>query len=309
VGSDFLRVFSSGRSWEASLQLHTALFNDPGEAKQVGRCLRGMVRSAWVKVAFTPQYPHCFLVARDLEREGIPVNFTSTFSARQAVTAALLSNVSRTNIFLGRLNQGLQAELLGEHVGLKAQRAIETLRQRNTAKTQLILASLRHWQTFIRTAGCDVYTAPVGVIRDFLKQSEFPPEDIHSNLFKSYEDRLGINPMVGRKLGAAAIAKLYEVEPEFIEFLNEYRQTVEYRNLQDGDRLFERFAEAGFGDLFHFPSAAEWVEIRRDKLPDLEAPTTQRLSLDTLYSLTAGADFEKHQAAMDREIKERLELA
>jgi len=307
VGNDFLRVFSSGRLWEVSLQLHMGLCADPDAAKQVGRCLRSMVRSALVKVPFTPHHPHCFLVARDLEREGIPVNFTSTFSARQAVAAALLSNVTTTNIFMGRLNQGLQAELLGEHVNLQAQRAIEELRQQNTAKTLLIVASMRDWQTFIRTAGCDVYTAPVGVIRDFLKQTEIPPEEIHSNLFTSYEDRLGISPIVLGKLSAPAIAKLYEIEPEFIEFLTEYRQTVEYRNLEDGDGLFQRFEEAGFGDLFYFPSGAEWDEIRRDKIPNLDAPITRRLSLDTLYSLLADADFEKHQDDMDGEIKERLE--
>jgi hypothetical protein len=48
-------------------------------------------------------------------------------------------------------------------------------------------------------------------------------------------------------------------------------------------------------------------EIRRDKIPDLAAPLTQQLSLDTLYSLLADADFEKYQENMDRKIKERLE--
>ncbi|HXV80158.1 MAG TPA: transaldolase family protein [Candidatus Binatia bacterium] len=307
VGSDFLWAFSSGRSWEISLQLHMGLCSDANAAKQVGRYLRNMVRSAFVKVAFTPHYPHCFLVARDLEHEGIPVNFTSTFSARQTVAAALLSNVTTTNIFMGRLNQGLQAELLGEHVDLEAQRAIKELRRQAGTKTQLIVASMRDWETFVRTAGCDVYTAPVGVIRDFMNQSEIPPEEIRSQLSTSYEDRLAIGADALQKLGAARIARLYQVEPEFIEFLKEYRQTVEYRNLEDGDRLFKRFDKAGFGDLFYAPKKAEWDEIRRDKVPNLNAPLTQRVSLDTLYSLLADADFEKYQDNMDREIKERLE--
>lgn len=306
VGNDFLRSFSSGRIWEVSLQLHMGLCRNVEEAKQIARYLRSMVRSALVKVAFTPHYPHCFLLARDLEREGIPVNFTSTFSARQAVAAALLSDVARTNIFLGRINQGLQAEILGEHVALQAQRSIIELRRRGESKTKLIAASIRDWQTFVRTAGCDAYTAPLETIHDLL-HSGVSPKKISSKLGTSYEDKLRINKEVIRKLGAARIAALYNVEQEFVSFLLEYRQTAEYRDLRDGDRLFARFDTAGFGDLFYAPSNIEWKDIRRDKLPNLDAGLMHKVAIDTLYSLHADGDFEKTQQQMDQEITERLE--
>lgn len=306
VGSDFVRGFASGRSWEVSLQLHMGLCGDAEGAKRVGRYLRGMVSSAFVKVPFTPHHPHCFLIARDLETEGIPVNFTSTFSARQAVAAALLANVTRTNIFMGRINQGLEAELLGEHVDLEAQRALLRLRREMGIKTQLIVASMREWRSFVRTAGCDVYTAPVSVIRDFLEESETSPEQIRSQLQTSYEGRLGIGADALAKLGQESIARLYRVEPELVEFLKKLRGTAEYRELSDGEQLFRRFEEAGFGDLFYAPSESEWSEIRRDKIPDLASPLTAHLSLDTLYSLLADADFEKYQEEMDREIEQRL---
>ena len=306
IGNDFVGTFADGRSWEISLQLHMALVDDFETAKEVARHLKHMVSSALVKVAFTPHHPHCFLLARDLEREGIAVNFTSTFSARQAVVAALLSNVTRTNIFMGRLNQGLHAELLGEHVDLEAQRALLQLRRDPAIKTQLIVASMRDWQTFVRTAGCDVYTAPVSVIRDFLKQTEIPPEEIRSELQTSYNDRLGIAQDVLDRLGRERIARLYRVEPELIEFVKEFRATAEYCELADGDRLFRRFDEAGFGDLFYAPDKSEWSEIRRDKIPDLESPLTARIALDTLYSLLADADFSKYQDEMDRKLDRRL---
>lgn len=306
VGNDIVRAFASGRSWEVSLQLHMGLCADPEAAKQVGRYLRRMVSTALVKVPFTPQAPGCFLVARDLERGGIPVNFTSTFSARQAVAAGLLADVTRTNIFMGRLNQGLQAELLGEHVDLEAQRALGRLRVDAGIKTQLIVASMRDWQSFVRTAGCDVFTAPCDVIRGFLSQAEIAPDDIQNRLETSYEDRLGIPDDVIGTLGHERIARLYRVEPELVEFLLEFRGIAEYQDLNDGDRLFRRFDAAGFGDLFYSPSETEWREIRRGKLPDLDAPLTGRLPLDTLYSLLADADFEKHQEEMDRKIEERL---
>jgi len=108
-------------------------------------------------------------------------------------------------------------------------------------------------------------------------------------------------------LSLPQFARLCRIEPKFVEFLKDYRQTVEYRNLEDGDLLFERFDEVGFGGLFYAPSVTDWDEIRCDKIPNLDAPLTQRIPRDTLYSLFADADFEKHQEEMDREIKSHIE--
>lgn len=308
IGNDVVQAYASGRAWEVSLQLHMALGSDLTRARQIGHYIRQMVPSGIVKVPFTPEHPHCMLVARDLERDGIPVNFTSTFSARQAVAAGLLANVERTNIFMGRIDQGLKAELLGTHVDLEAQRALARLRQETGIKTQLIVASLRKWQTFVDTAGCDVYTAPCSVLRDFLNQQEVSPEQISSRLETSYEDRLGIAQEVLEKVGQDRIARLYKVEPTFVEFLKEYRATKEYESLGDGERLVRRFEEAGFGDFFYAPDHTEWEEMRRSKLPGLDGKLIARLAFDTLYTLLADADFGKYQEEMDREVERHLHL-
>ncbi len=305
IGNDNARAFGAGRPWEVSLQLHMKLGDDAEAAKHVGRTLRRMVPSGVVKVPFTPHAPHCFLVARDLEMEGVPVNFTSTFSARQAVAAGLLSNVTLTNIFMGRLNQGLKAGLLGEHVDLEAQRALLRLRREAGIKTLLIVASVREWQTFPRVAGCDVFTAPLDAIRGFLTQNEVPASEVRSQLETSYADRLGIADDVMRALGAERIARLYHVEPELVRFMTELRTSKEYQTLRDGDQLYKRFDQAGFGDLFYAPTAAEWQELRKNKLPDLSSSLTKRLPIDTLYTLLADADFEKYQDEMDAMIAER----
>jgi transaldolase len=309
IGNDVVRAFGAGRAWEVSLQLHMKLGGDPEAAQRIGRSLRKMVPSGVVKVPFTPHAPHCFLVARDLEREGIPVNFTSTFSARQTVAAALLANVTLTNIFMGRLNQGLHAALLGEHVDLAAQRALRRLRREADTKTLLIVASVREWQTFVRVAGCDVFTAPTEAIRGFLTQTEVPPAEIKSQVDTSYEDRLGIGAEVIDALGTERIGRLYTVEPELIQFLIELRRRPEYQNLRDGAQLFTYFDRAGFGDLFYAPSPAEWQELRKNKLPDLSASLTRRMPIDTLFSLLADADFDKFQEDMDRQIAARIHPA
>jgi transaldolase len=306
IGSDVVRRGGSNHQWEVSLQLHMgAVGATPELAKRLGRSLRAMVPSCLVKVPFRPQWPHTLLMARDLQREGIPVNFTSTFSARQAVAAGLLAKVARTNIFMGRLNQGLRAELLGEHVVLEAQRALDRLRRSDRLGTRLIVASMREWQTFVRVAGCDAFTAPVGVLREFLTQTEITPFTLPSRLEATYDREMRVADDVRAALGPNRLERLWRIEPEFIEFLVDYGASTEYRDLDDGDRLRRRFETAGFGDFFSVPTTDERAELRRSKLPDVHAALTRRVALDTLYSLLADADFEKEQELIDTELMAR----
>jgi transaldolase len=306
IGRDIVGAFAAGRPWEVSLQLHMGAVSDPKTAKVLGRSLRAMVPSGFVKVPFRPHEPGSLLIARDLEGEKIPVNLTSTFSARQVVAAALLGDVTRSNIFMGRLNQGFRAALLGEHVDLEAQRALRRLRREAGVKTQLIVASMREWQTFVRVAGCDVFTAPCGVLAEFLGQSEVSPDAVTSQLETSYEDRLGISADVARLVGSDRIARLWRVEPEFVKFLVAYRASREYRELSDGEGLRRRFEEAGFGDFFYAPNAREWAELRASKLPDLSGSLVGRLAVDTHMSLLADGDFVKEQEGIDAALSDHV---
>ena len=305
IGNDLASAFAAGRAWEVSLQLHMGAVSDPETAKSLGRALRTIVPSCFVKVPFRAHEPQSLLIARDLEAAGIPVNFTSTFSARQVVAAALLADVTRTNIFMGRLNQGFHAALLGEHVDLEAQRALRRLRREASAKTQLIVASIREWQTFVRVAGCDAFTAPCDVLGKFLSQTDMPVEALTSQLETSYEDRLGIAEEAIKAVGLEHIARLWRVEPEFLEFLVHYRTSAEYRELRDGERLRRRFEKAGFGDFFYEPDAREWQILRKSKLPDLAGPLAGHLAVDTHMSLLADGDFVNQQEAIDAALLER----
>lgn len=300
IGNAFRARFA-GAHWDTSLQLHMELGADLGEAKAVARALARAVPGALIKVPFAPHLPQSLLLARDLEAEGIRVNLTSTFSARQVVAAALLANVSRTNVFMGRLNQGLGAALLGEHVCLEAQRVLLALRRSGHTATQLIVASLRDWRTLVAVAGCDAFTAPCAVLRSFLAQRDVAPEAVRSQLETSYADRLGVGAAASGALGAERIARLYRVEPEFIEFLLALRG--ESAGL-DGPALARCFERAGFGDFFHAPTSAQWLDLRRDKLVPLDDPLAPMLALDTHYTLRAHADFELHQQAIDQQLRQ-----
>jgi transaldolase len=305
LGNAIVGSFAGQRIWEVSLQIHMSLSGDPERAVRIGHYLREMVGSAIVKVPFAPDEPSCFLVARDLEKAGVPVNFTSTFSARQAVAAALLANVTRTNVFLGRLNQGLGATLLGEQVTLEAQRALARLRRDHGLKTLLIAASMREPETFRLLAGCDVFTAPGKVLRGFL-DGEGGAEELESRLETSYEDELEIGQEALDALSRDRIDRLHEVEPELVEFLVELRGRPDYATLRDGEVLRRRFEEAGFGDFFHSPSEAEAKSFRADKLPDLGSASARELALDTNYSLRANADFANQQDEIDAEMGKHL---
>ena len=305
IGNDLVNAFAAGRAWEVSLQVHMGAVSDPETAKALGRALRTIIPSCFVKVPFRPHEPQSLLIARDLEAEGIPVNFTSTFSARQVVAAALLADVTRTNIFMGRLTQGFHAALLGEHVDLEAQRALRRLRREAGVKTQLIVASIREWQSLVRVAGCDVFTVPCDVLGRFLSQTDMPAEALTSQLETSYEDRLGIAEGAIKAVGLQQIARLWRVEPEFLEFLVDYRTSAEYRELRDGEGLRRRFENAGFGDFFYAPDAREWQTIKKSKLPDLAGPLARRLAVDTHMSLLADGDFVNQQEAIDAALLQR----
>jgi transaldolase len=200
---------------------------------------------------------------------------------------------------MGRLNQGFHAALLGEHVDLEAQRALRRLRRESDIKTRLIVASIREWQTFARVAGCDAFTAPCNVLGAFLSQTEIPVEGLSSQLETSYEDRLGIAEDAIKSVGLEHIARLWRVEPEFLQFLTEYGTSTEYRGLTDGEGLQRRFEDAGFGDFFYAPDAQEWQILRNSKLPDLTDPIAGRLAVDTHMSLLADGDFVNQQEAID----------
>ncbi len=306
LGLEVLNHFSAARPWNVSLELHTALARDPEAAASVGRCLSAAVPDSFVKVAFTPDHPQCFLIARDLERAGVPVNFTATFSARQVVAAAMLANPHRTNIFMGRLSQGLEAEMLGEHVLLQAQRQMRRLRRGFGVSTLNMAASVRRWQTIPLTAGCDAYTVPFAVLRDFLAQRVMDHEEIERRVEADYSAELGISGQVLGKLGLERIKRLWVVEPEFIEFLDELRNSREFATI-NGEGLFRRFDRAGFGDIFFAPTKPQMKELRESKLPNLDSPLAKLMPLDTLYSLLAIGDFVNFQEEMDRTIRDSIE--
>lgn len=305
LGNTMARTFGVGAPWKTGVQIHMGLVARPELMIRAGHLIREMIPRSLIQVPFTPDEPSCFLVVRDLERAGIPVALSSVFSARQVAAAAVLAGASRVTLGTGRLSDGLRTDLLGDHVALETQRILGELRRTKKVDTRLMVAGLHSWRTFERTAGCDGYAAPVGVIRSFLAQNEVTEGDLRSRLEITYEQDLQVPDAVRNHLGAAGIARLFRVEPEFVAFLETYRRSSEFM-LADGEMLEKRFHEAGFGDVFHAPDASERREMERGEIPDLDGNLIRHVPIDTHLSLLANAELARHQAAMDALILERL---
>lgn len=302
IGHEMVRWAGERTRWRPSLQLHMGVLADPEEMRRAAWAIHQAVEGALVKVPFTPEHPHALLVARDLEREGIAVNFTSTFSARQVLIAAALADVTRTNVFLGRIDAGLDSPGIGEQVCLSAQRSLRDLRAELGLKTLLIVASIRDGLTIARLAGCDVFTAPLEALEDFVERGALT-SDRPTRAIAVDADWGHLAPEPRAHLGRERVARLWRVDDDLVAFLRRFRESTEFRTMSDGAALRAAFEEAGHGDVFHSPTPAERERIAASKLPVAGDPWSLEVALDTQYTLRANADFVKHQATIDEALR------
>ena len=130
-----------------SVELHTATADDVEAAVSYGRRFsRISPKNFIVKVPLTAAG---FLATRILRSEGIPVNFTLGFSARQNYLIARFASPSYVNVFLGRLNAYVSDNalgdglLVGEKATLASQAAVTRVSRQAKKPTRQIAASMR----------------------------------------------------------------------------------------------------------------------------------------------------------------------
>jgi transaldolase len=291
------------RPWEINLPLRLDAYSDRVQAIRLCQYLTEKIPNVIIKISFAPHEPGFLVLARDLERQGVRVNITGMFSVRQAVAAAMLVDASRTSIFMGRINRGVGATFLGEHVILSAQQSLRHLRLQRLTKSHLIVSSVSEARSIAEIAGCDYITAPCETIRAFVEQCELRIVDSANQLEADYESRLGLNDKAINELGHERIARLYQLETEFFEFITELQSRFHHEGLDDPDRLFALFDKGGFGDLFYSPKTNEWRHLSSSRLPDLSSEITKRIPLDTLFSLLAFSHFKIAEENIDAEFE------
>ena len=198
-----------------------------------------------IKIPFTPAG---LLAARKLAAEGIPINHTLGFSARQNYVMAQIAKPAFVNVFLGRLNvfiadNGLgSGAYVGEKATLASQAVIKILRDTRGIPTKQIGASLRQGRQVADLAGLDVLTIPPKVAADFLELNE-DPETMTGQTDNEYL------PAVDEDVDAERIRldTLWDVDAELVRCAG----LLEQENLDafSPDDLVDFFAEQGCADI------------------------------------------------------------
>ncbi len=276
-----------------SVELHPSVAENTERTVEYARRYYGICPERFIiKIPLTPE-GYC-AVARVCP-EGIPVNYTLGFSARQNYVAALMSHPTYVNVFLGRLNavvgdNGMgDPKYIGEKATMATQMALRELRDAGRTKTLLIAASMRSASQVCDLAGVDVYTMPPKVARDFL-EAKHAPETIESQVGREFPVSLASEE------AAAAVESLWAI-PDATRTLGE---AVEGRGASmTGDDLRQADKDTGAG-LFHAFSQEEKAIIRADgKIPVTSKWIGTGIALDDLMTQAALQSFAVDQAALD----------
>ena len=226
-----------------SVELHTATADDMEAAVSYGRRFsRISPKNFIVKVPLTAAG---FISTRTLRAEGIPVNFTLGFSARQNYLIARFASPSYVNVFLGRLNSYVVGQrlgdglMVGEKATLASQAAVTKVSRQAKKPTRQIAASMRGGSQVRDLAGVDVMTIPTATAAEAREKLD---GKWTSRLTESY--RVALAPGIDAgKSGLSALWDVTDKEEKLAASLAEACSRLR-------EELAERAHELGVGSLF-----------------------------------------------------------
>jgi len=286
---------------QVSVELHPSLSRDIEKTLATARRYYRVCPEYFIiKIPLTPEG---YLAVRRLRSEGLPVNFTLGFSARQNYLAARLSNPTFLNVFLGRLNQVVAENKLGsgdgvgEKVTLATQQAMtEVRKQFADVSTRLIAASIRGGKQVAFLAGVDVLTIPPAALEEYYAYAE-SGEEIISHIGENVT--ANIDPE-----GAGRFASLWEVSDSFKQFVDALTASPALDDMT-GNQMRSFCRQQGI-DLFHDFSAEDYRKITdKGKIPSL-SDWPEQVALDDLMTQSALMSFTKDQNALDERIRSFL---
>jgi transaldolase len=248
-----------------------------------------------------PMTPEGFCSVARVRQEGIPINYTLGFSARQNYLAAQLSKPNYCNVFLGRLNAVVadnklgDGKFVGEKTTLASQKAVRELRDaHDDIPTHQIAASMRSAEQIVSLAGVDVYTIPPKAVQEFFGQNH-KPEDIKNTLDEKYEVKLG------NDTDKSSVEVLWTIDDQFKKFAQELADRGGH-NLT-GDDLRQADKDYGTKLFTDFTTADRAAISKHGKIPDV-AHFAGRASLDDLMTESAIQSFIIDQTAFDDRIRQ-----
>jgi len=288
-----------------SVELHTATADDVDAAVSYGRRFsRISPKSFVVKVPLTAAG---FIATRILRTEGIPVNFTLGFSARENYLVTRFASPSYVNVFLGRLNSYVSENnlgdglMVGEKATLASQAAVSRVSQQSGKTTRQIAASMREGPQVRDLAGVDVMTIPTTTAREAREKLD---GKWRSCLHENYAVRFA--PGVDEKRsGLSVLWDITEQDEELAASLAE-------RAPGTAEELVDRAQAMGVGGLFPrlSPEDASFL-ASEGKIPKHSrwAPriATGELAIDALLTAAGLKSFTADQGALDERIRRLIE--
>jgi transaldolase len=291
---------------DVSVELHTDLSCDAEASYQYGKRYAAINPERFiVKVPLTPEG---LIAARRLSDDGIRVNFTLGFSARQNYMIAKLARPSWVNVFMGRLNSFVADNHLGDGVNvgekatLSSQRVIGDLRDHEGIEVKQIGASIRSGQQVFDLIGVDVQTIPTGAAEAFQEMQPAGTE---------LRDRSQNDPAVALTAGV-------EEEPiqVFWKLDDALREAVDGLAKEDvasmsGDSIRAALRQAEVDGIFPEFDPAEQEKISAEgKIPVFKS-WQSRVALgnaawDGLLTAAALASFAADQEKLDDRIRKYL---
>jgi transaldolase len=290
-----------------SVEEHTDLAHDTAAAVHYARRYRAICPERFiVKIPFTPAG---VLATRQLSDEGVTINHTLGFAARQNYLITRLARPAFVNVFMGRLNSVAASndvgdgDYVGDRATLASQAVVAQLRQTHELGTRQIGASFRGGQQVGDLAGLDVMTMPPKVARGFLDLG-LSPDQITDRTSESYEPHVN-----GDAVKTFGFETLWDVPQRLADCVD----AVEARGLEsfDADSLVGFFGDHGCGDVL-VPWTDEQVAASREegKIPKLanwrEHLESRAIGLDALMNLAGLNAFTADQEAMDQRVMEQV---
>jgi transaldolase len=294
-----------------SVEEHTDLANDVILAVDYAKRFYEICPERFIiKLPFTPAG---LLATRKLSAQGIPVNHTLGFSARQNYLIARMAKPAYVNVFLGRLNSFIVDNKLGSglYIGEKAtlasQKAVKELRRSGISQTLQIGASFRTGAQIRDLTGIDVMTMPPKAADEFLALS-LPIDEIKDKTAEDY--RIGLNNDV--KPENINLNTLWDINDELVSCIDAL--VKEDIDKFTPDKLIEFFEARKCGDvLVRWSDSQIETSTKEGKIPKLEnwknSLWNKSIGLDSMMNLAGLNSFTTDQKAMDERVRQVLEKA
>ena len=291
-----------------SVELHTDVAHDIDATYDYGRRYHEICPERFIiKVPLTPAG---LVAAGRLSADGVPLNFTLGFSARQNLLISVLAQPQFCNVFLGRLNQVVtenhlgSGQWVGERAAAASQRLVSRLRDENQVPTRQIAASLRTGEQIQALAGVDVLTMPPKAAQGFLDLGLQP-----ASLRRGIDEEFSPQWADGVDSHHYALETLWDTPPG----LHELAEKIARQGIAkfDGPALQAELADGGFGDVLPAWTDADLRRASADgKIPKLAAwrdrLSAGEIGLDALMTLSGLLSFVADQKAMDERIAQEL---